>query len=96
MAVSNSSVDLVLSQLRDLISGLALGCALVTALYTTNAFLGYLQCDWRALLATNTKFFPRLLPGSTLIRVSYSGYILFFCGSSTAISLIHMRTTAAN
>ena len=62
--VSNSSSVLVLSQLRDIISGLALGCGLVTGLYTTHTFLGYLQCNWKALLATNTKLLPRLLPGN--------------------------------
>ncbi len=43
-------------QLQDVARGIAVGAALVTMLYSTNAVLGYVQFRWASLLATNIRF----------------------------------------
>lgn len=43
-------------QLQDVAQGIAVGAALVTMLYSTNAVLGYVQFRWASLLATNIRF----------------------------------------
>jgi hypothetical protein len=43
-------------KLQDVARGIAVGAALVTMLYSTNAVLGYVQFRWASLLATNIRF----------------------------------------
>jgi membrane protease YdiL (CAAX protease family) len=42
--------------LQDVAQGIAVGAALVTMLYSTNAVLGYVEFRWASLLATNIRF----------------------------------------
>ncbi|CAK9217031.1 unnamed protein product [Sphagnum troendelagicum] len=51
-------------KLQDVARGIAVGAALVTMLYSTNAVLGYVQFRWASLLATNIRF------GGMAMRIS--------------------------